>query len=196
MAGGGRVRILEAAYACVARSGLARTTVDATAREAGLSRATVYRWFPGGRDELLREVVAWEEGRFFARLAAAVADADGLEAVCREGLTFAHRAIEEHVVLQSVLRSEAQLLVPRLNEATNRLQPVVTAWLLPWVEAEHRGGRLRPGVEPARAADYVGRMLLQHVNAQGRWDLDDPGSVGELVGILLAGVLVTAGQPG
>jgi len=53
-----RTRILEGAYACVARSGLAKTTVEGAAREAGLSRATVYRHFPGGKDELLAGVVA------------------------------------------------------------------------------------------------------------------------------------------
>ena len=71
-----RERILEGCYACIARHGIARTTVEDVAREAGLSRATVYRVFPGGRDDLVRETVVWEMGRFFGRLAEAVAGAD------------------------------------------------------------------------------------------------------------------------
>ena len=59
MATGGRERILEATYACVARYGLGKTTVEDAAREAGVSRATVYRHFPGGKDQLVAEV--WEE---------------------------------------------------------------------------------------------------------------------------------------
>src|SRR3954471_14382319 len=55
----GRDRILEATCACVARYGLAKTTVEDAAREAGLSRATVYRYFPGGKDQLIAEVIAW-----------------------------------------------------------------------------------------------------------------------------------------
>ena len=43
-----RERLLQATYACVARWGLAKTTVEDAAREAGVSRATVYRYFPGG----------------------------------------------------------------------------------------------------------------------------------------------------
>jgi hypothetical protein len=43
-----RQRILEATYVCVARWGLAKTTVEDAAREAKVSRATVYRTFPGG----------------------------------------------------------------------------------------------------------------------------------------------------
>ena len=52
-----RERLLEAAYAVVARRGMARTTVEDVAREAGVGRATVYRWFPGGREQLVSETV-------------------------------------------------------------------------------------------------------------------------------------------
>jgi AcrR family transcriptional regulator len=63
-----RDRLLPATYDCVARWGLAKTTVEDVAREAGMSRATVYRYFPGGRDELISAVVGWELARFFLRL--------------------------------------------------------------------------------------------------------------------------------
>ncbi|MCL6451972.1 MAG: TetR/AcrR family transcriptional regulator, partial [Acetobacteraceae bacterium] len=53
-------RILEAAYVCVARFGLAKTTIEDVAKVAGVSRASVYRAFPGGRDDLLRRTVVWE----------------------------------------------------------------------------------------------------------------------------------------
>jgi AraC-like DNA-binding protein len=43
-----RVRIIDATLACLARHGTAKTTVDDIARQAGVSRATVYRAFPGG----------------------------------------------------------------------------------------------------------------------------------------------------
>ena len=54
-----RERILQATYDCVGRWGLAKTTIEDAAREAGVSRATVYRYFPGGRDELIGAVVRW-----------------------------------------------------------------------------------------------------------------------------------------
>ena len=37
-------RILEATFACVDRWGIAKTTVEDAAREAGVSRATLYRY--------------------------------------------------------------------------------------------------------------------------------------------------------
>jgi len=183
-----RTRILEAAYACVARSGLAKTTVENAAREAGLSRATVYRHFPGGKDELLAGVVDFEVLRFFGRLTEAVQGSSTLVEVTEASLAFAHQALAEHVVLQQVLRSEPQLLVPRINESTNRLLPIVRQFFEPFVTAEAASGRLRPGIEPRLAADYVARMALAYANAAGCWDLGDAGQVRMLVRLVLGGV--------
>src|SRR5437763_2557423 len=82
----GRERILEAGYTCVARYGLAKTTVEDVARASGLSRATLYRYFPGGRDQLLRDVIASETGRLFGRLAEAVAGATGVRSLVAAAL--------------------------------------------------------------------------------------------------------------
>ena len=107
-----RERLLRATYDCVARWGLDKTTVEDAAREAGVSRATVYRYFPGGRDELISAVVGWEFARFFLRLYEEVSDAETLEEVMERGLMFAHRAVVEHEVLQRILVTEPEILLP------------------------------------------------------------------------------------
>lgn len=57
-----RQRLLEATARCIARGGVAATTVAAIAAEAGVSRQTIYRYFKG-RDELaLRTMRAAAEG--------------------------------------------------------------------------------------------------------------------------------------
>ena len=48
------VRVLDAAKLCCERWGLAKVTIDDIATEAGVSRATLYRLFPGGKDVLSR----------------------------------------------------------------------------------------------------------------------------------------------
>src|SRR4051812_37755045 len=179
-------RILEAGYACVARYGLAKTTVEDVARASGLSRATLYRYFPGGRDQLLRDVIAWETGRFFGRLAEAVSGAPDFPSLLEGALLFAHRAVEEHEVLQKVLQTEPERLLPQLTVESERILVFIRRFLVPYLEREE----LRPGVEPEEAADYVARMLLSFIGNQGRWDLTDPAQVAELVRTeLLAGVL-------
>src|SRR5919199_1552499 len=111
----GRERLLEATYACVARYGIAKTTVEDVARQSGLSRATLYRYFPGGKDELVNQTIAWEAARFFERLAIAVADAPDLGTLLVDAVMFAHRAFEEHAVLQKILETEPELLLPQLT---------------------------------------------------------------------------------
>lgn len=186
MANQPRERILEAALACVARYGIAKTTVEDVARTARVSRATVYRHFAGGKEQLVRELVAWEMARFFLRLAEAVADAPSFAAMLEEALVFAHRAVEEHEVLQKVLVTEPEVLLPLLTVAAQRVLGYIAAYLVPYLERED----LAPGVTPERAADYLARMLLSFIGQQGRWDLTDRAQVSELVRTeLLAGIL-------
>lgn len=185
-----RERILEAAYACVGRWGMSKTSIEDVTKEAGLSRSTVYRYFPGGRDELLAAVVGWEYDRFFARLYEAVRDAERLEEVIERGLTFAHRAIAEHEVLQRVLETEPELLLPALTVKDDATVAMVAAFLTPYLERH----RLAPGVVVEEAADFLARMVLSYMTAPGRWDLDDPAQVSRLVRAeLLGGILPPQG---
>jgi AcrR family transcriptional regulator len=52
-----RERILAAAERCIDRHGIRKTTMDDVAREVGLSRPSVYRYF-ADRDDLLIELIA------------------------------------------------------------------------------------------------------------------------------------------
>jgi AcrR family transcriptional regulator len=190
-----RERVYAGAYRCVSRFGLAKTTVDDVARASGVSRATIYRLFPGGREQLMRETVGWEMDRFFVRLASAVADAPDLETRLVRGLSFAHRAVVEHEVLQKVLATEPETLLPLMTIEQHRVLGFIVAYLRPLLEQERAAGRLRSGVDVGAAADYIARMLLSLIGTPGRWDLDDPGSVTSLVGDELLGPLVEARAP-
>ncbi len=181
-----RERILHATYDCIARWGVARTSVEDAASEAGVSRATMYRYFPGGREQLLHAVVEWEYGRFFQRLYDAVHDASTLEEVIERGLRYAHRAIAEHEVLQVVLKTEPELLGVTLSGESATTLELIAGFLTPYLEHHE----LRDGVVVAEAADYLARMVLSYMGAPGRWDLDDPVQVAELVRVeLLAGIV-------
>jgi AcrR family transcriptional regulator len=185
-----REQVLEATYACVARYGMAKTTLDDVAKESGVSRATIYRMFTGGRDELLRETVEWEMNRFFVRLAEAVAGAPDLTARLEVGLVFAHRAIREHAVLQKVLETEPDRLLPLLVTGQHRVLGYVTDYLRPLLDEEAAAGRLRPGLDREQAADYLARMVLSLIASPGRFDLEDPAQVRDVVrNELLGGVL-------
>ncbi len=186
-----RERILEAAYACIARWGLAKTSVEDVGRESGLSRSTLYRYFPKGRDELIGAAIGWEYDRFFARLYDEVKDARTLEEVIERGLTFAHRAITEHEVLQRVLQTEPGVLLPAITVKSDATVGLVSAFLTPYLERHP----LAPGVNVEEAADFLARMVLSYMSAPGRWDLEDPEQVARLVRAeLLGGIVPRAGR--
>jgi len=181
-----RQRILEATYACVARWGLAKTTVEDAAREAGLSRATVYRYFPGGRDELIDAVVSWQYLLFFTRLYEEVHGAGSLEEVLERGLRFARRSLLEHGVLLKILETEPDVLMPKLTVESNRTVGLISGFLVPYL---HEHG-VADGVDIHEAADFLARMVLSYISSPGHWDLGDPRQVAALVRTeLLAGVV-------
>jgi AcrR family transcriptional regulator len=186
-----RERVLAATYACVARFGMGKTTVEDVVKESGVSRASIYRLFPGGKDQLLRETVGWEMNHFFGRLAEAVYDAPDFATLLEEGLVFAHRSIQEHEVLRKVLETEPERLLPLITVEQHRVLDFITAFLLPYLEREERAGRVRPGVDLEAATEYVARLVLSLIGSPGRWDMDDPEQVRVLVREeLLGGILV------
>ncbi len=71
-------RVLDAALTCVGRVGLAKTTLDDVAREAGCARATVYRCF-ANKQQLLVALV----GREVRALRDTVVSAAALRRVAR-----------------------------------------------------------------------------------------------------------------
>lgn len=164
-----RARLLEAAYRCVARLGIERTTMEDVAREAKMSRATVYRWFPGGRDEVISATIVWEVDRFFDRVVGAVEGAPTLAALLEEVLVVAHREVEAHELLQLLLRTEPDRLLPELAGDSGHLLRLVAGFLAPWVD----GDQLR--------ADYLARMVLSYATTAGRWDLTSRAEVARLV---------------
>lgn len=76
--------VLDAAAELLARYGVRRWSMDDVADVAGVGRATVYRRFPS-REDLVHATIAREVNRFFAEVAEAVADAEGVEAKVVEG---------------------------------------------------------------------------------------------------------------
>ncbi len=188
-----RQRIIESAYACVAHRGIAKTTVEDVARRSGVSRATVYRTFPGGRDQLVDEVIAWAALQFFVALYEQVHGADTLEEVMELGIRFAHRSIVEHQVLQRVMQTEPDRLLPALTVESVHIREDIASFLGPYLAVRD----LAPGADASEAADFLARMVLSYMSSPGRWDLDDPAQVAQLVRAeLLAGVVVPGGPSG
>ncbi len=170
-------KIMEATFECVSRNGLSRTTVEEVAQQSRLSRATIYRHFPGGRDQLLQSVVAWEAARFFARLATDISGADDVPTLIERAITLGQMAVENHQVLQRVLQTEPEVFIRLFTFEGDRILRLIRGFLMPYLA----GLRLPDEMSLQACADYVARMILSHITAPGGWDLGDPAQVRELV---------------
>ncbi len=106
--------LLDAAAVCIARWGVAKTTAGDVAEEAGCSRATLYRRFPGGRDQWLRAVVEREAGDVVAEVLGEVARTDDLVRAVALGVSGAIQAMWRRPVLSRLLEHERELLLPEV----------------------------------------------------------------------------------
>ena len=185
-----RLRVLEGAYECIARRGMAKTTVDDVAAASGVSRATIYRLFPGGKDEVLRDTVGWEMDRFFLQLGEELGDAADFPEFLERALPLARRELLEHAVLQKVLETEPDRLNALITVQQDRVIGAIAAYFLPLLERDRAAGLVASDADLAPVAEYVARLSLSLIASPGRHDLTDPAEVRRLVrGELLGGVL-------
>ena len=170
-------RVIDATLACIGRWGTAKTTLDDVARQAGCSRATIYRLFPGGKDALLDAVARTELARFFGALARRLAVAETPEDVFVAGMTEAGRRIRDHRGLQFLLAYEPGVILPRLAFArADEVLHHASAFAAPYLE------RWLPADEARRAAEFATRLTLSYsICPSPEVDLTDEDSVRALV---------------
>lgn len=175
-----RARILDAAFDAVATFGLARLTVEDVARQAGLSRQSVYRYF-GSRDELIGALVIREVDAFLDAVREASARHADVEAAMRESALVCLRTLRKHPLLDRLLASEPETLLPYL---TIHAAPLIVRAreVLEGMAAERVG--VRSGLVH-RTADVAVRAVLSYALTPSD---DEP----EDVAVELARILATA----
>ena len=183
-----RERILLGAYECIANWGLSKTTVDDVARQAGISRSTVYRYFPGGREEIVDGVISWQYYSFFVHIYEELKDCTTLEGLLERGLPLARKAILDNKALTSILATDPEVLLPKLTVEVNRTIDRIAEFLSPFVARRYSHGE----IDPDEAAGFLARMVLSLLSAPGRWNLFDPEQVSKLVRAELLGNLATS----
>jgi len=152
-------RILDATLATMADHGVSRLSLEDVARRAGLSRQTVYRYFPSKRG-LVEATVLREERVFIANMVSAAGRQRDLEAALRAAIEAAMRTGQAHALLNRLLATEPESLValvttdrgPVLSAARQAFEEILGGWL-PRV----------PKLRVTTAADAVARLLVSYV---------------------------------
>jgi AcrR family transcriptional regulator len=161
-------KVVEGALRAIARFGLAKLTVDDVAREAGISRATLYRYFPG-RGAVLAAVLQFETERLQRGLDDALADVATLPEALEAVGTFGARAFQGHEALQHLLATEPGTVLPHLcfggadsllRVAADRIAPNLCRFMGPlqarrtgeWLARIVLSYGLAPPPEPAETA--------------------------------------------
>lgn len=173
----GRVRIVDGALRCIARQGVAKTTIDDVAREAGCSRATVYRVFAGGKDQVLAAVVETEVSRLFSDLGVAMGEASDVEEVLVRGMTEAAQRIGRNVALAFMLENEPEIVLPQLAfDHMDEVLSLSSAFAAPFL------GRWLDHDEALRVAEWATRIVLSYIACPAEGvELTDTRSVRKLV---------------
>lgn len=154
-------RILDAAAAQFVLFGLRRTSVEDVARRAGVSRMTVYRRFPQ-KDRLIEAAILRECRRFLAELEASTATLPTLEERMLESFVAALRFARAHPLLNRLLVSEPETLLPHLTTEAGPALGLIREFLVIQIRTA-QGEGIVGDFDPEPLAEILGRLALSFV---------------------------------
>jgi len=166
------VRVLDAAKSCCVRWGMAKVTIEDIANEAGVSRATLYRMFPGGKDVLFEALRLRELEEFFTRLGVHLEGAVDFEDLLVRCVMHATHELRADQHLSLMLASEPGGTLGDLTvDGLPRIIRVATVFLSPLVDD------YLPRREGARLVELLARLVISYFLAPSEQvDLGDPES--------------------
>jgi AcrR family transcriptional regulator len=175
-------RILDAAVEAASIHGITRLSVADVAKRAGLSRPTLYKRYPS-KQALVSAAIVREAARVIEavqRAVDAVDRSEGGKGALIAGIGTALRLLRDHPLLDRIVRSEPETLVPALTTDDGLILAVVR----PPIEAmiADRFEPLDP-VTSRRVADMLTRLLISYA-------LNAPDDPPEVVAAVVAAVMV------
>ena len=169
-----RERLLDAAQTCFERIGLSKTTIEDVAREAKVSRSTVYRYFDGREGLIVAAYLRQSEAVF-----------DKVQALMREPGTFAERVVEvtcrvidslEHETHLPLMLSREDLpLTSKAITASTEFFRRARANIGPFFEAAKSEGELPADVDLDDFIEWHTRIIFSFVTLDSAIPRDKGG---------------------
>lgn len=163
LAGERRRRIIDSAARCFRRFGVTKTTIDDIAAESGLSRATIYRAIPEGRDAVVLTVLIEEAQAGFDRLHRAIEPLATFEDQVVEGLAGAVEATRDDPHLAMLFTAETVASTMVLPGAWDALCRATGALVAPFTARARETGELRAGLSDEQVCEWLNRVIMSIV---------------------------------
>lgn len=179
-----RARALRAAVACFGRWGTTKTTLDDVAREAGISRATLYRLFPGGKPGLIDAVGEREIGAVLWQVHDVLVRSSTIEELLVDAIVTTAQIMRRHEALNYLLVHEPEVLLPYLSfEGFGMMLGEVVEFCQPSLE------RFVDPITASELAEWGTRLLISFAISPIPFDLTRRDHVARLVEtIMLPGI--------
>lgn len=164
-------KLLESALSAFLDFGIKRTSMGEIARRAGISPATLYRRYES-KNDLVEAVSLREAQRFVAEIDLRVRTVDGVEDQLVEIFVAFITSMATNALLSRLLRTEPDLILPRLTTEGGPILAVGRAYLADKLR------ELRPGdadFDPDLVAEIMARLALSlALTPDGLIPLGDP----------------------
>ena len=169
-----RERLLDAAEGCLEQFGPQKTSMEDVARAAGMSRATVYRYFEN-RDALLLGVASRQASSLAADAISYLAQFNTISDWLVEGLLFTLRELPSRPVFASLVTSLDSHASGNLFLGSTGLVQIGVNVLRPMFANAKEQGLLRDDVDPEMLVEWLLRVLWTYLNAPSQVATDEEG---------------------
>jgi AcrR family transcriptional regulator len=151
-----REQILDAALRCYQKNTFQKTRMEHIAREAKVSRTTIYRYFES-RDEVLVGVVLRALHELLDFIGVRVAGVESFAEFIVETIAITVDQVP-HSPLFNMLMSESDVVMDRIRVCNDQIFAATSEHIKPRFDAAFAKGELRKGVEFQQLLDWIIHM--------------------------------------
>lgn len=190
-----RARILDAAYEQFCRMGIRRSTMEDVARQAGVSRITVYRRF-ATKDALVEHVVGREFRRYFDRFLIDIEQAHTAADRAVLGFVSSLRAIRGNPLIGGLITTEPDLVVPSMIRDGGRTLAAVRQFVAGQLRHEQHAGNVSSELNTDLVAELMVRISASFLTIPSHViDLDDDEQLAAVARQFLVPMLEPTASP-
>ncbi|MGV9744235.1 TetR/AcrR family transcriptional regulator [Rhodococcus zopfii] len=185
-----RSQILAAADTAIQRFGIAKTTIDDVAKETGVSRPTIYRYFRD-RDTLMASMIEIRSRRLFDQTREYVADRSTFAEQVVDGLLYLVDRGRQDPAIRLIVTPEHAGRQTALAGSSGLASRLTYEMWAPLIAAARGRGEIREGISDVEICNWITLVELILVGRMDFGEPDGPGNRRLLTNLLLPGIVTT-----